>query len=268
MKFLNVVLIFLLLAALAGAAYFYQFHFRELNLQAQLSKTNAAQLDLSKKQLKKYQDQESWMPAAAETLRTGLKEEIAAGKAEVAEAGSRLVVNIPEDVLYMQGSRTFSLTSGATLTKLASVLKTLKGLNDKEILVGNTAASAPARGTGRRKVPARDGRTLAAERSLELVKYLEKNGVSGELLASVAYAPGAAEHAFRIKGSRTIITIGLPAAAAVVSPAPVPAPSVPSAPQPKPGPAAPAPAGQPLPPQQSRPQPSAPQPIPIPVQPR
>jgi hypothetical protein len=107
------------------------------------------------------------------------------------------VVNITEQTLYQPGSKTFAKDSPNTLMKIVSLLKT-KDFESREILVGNTTSSVAAAGKGRRRTPAKDGRVLAGERSLELVKYFEKNGVNAVSLAAVAYAPKMAE-----KGSRS-----------------------------------------------------------------
>jgi hypothetical protein len=74
--------------------------------------------------------------------------------------------------------------------------------------------NAPAQGKGRKRVPAKDARTLAAGRSMELVKYLEKNAVIAESLVAAAYPAKLPERGFRIKDQKTVIIISLPAAAA------------------------------------------------------
>lgn len=273
MKLATYILIALLIAVLGFGAYFFLFVHTPMKTEFEKISAGMPELARAKAELKKFRDTESreagWVPSAAETLRSALKEEIAAGKAEVVAAGNRIVVNIAEQALYTPNSKTFSKDT-TTLAKLPSLLKS-KGMEDKEILIGNMTPSVPAQGKGRKRVPAKEGRTLAGERSLELVKYLEKNGVTAESLAAVAYPPKAADRGFKIKDRKTVIVVGNPPTAsqeAVVpkpaAAAPVPAP----APQPKPS----APAQQPVAPQPAQPQPSqpaAPQqaPKPIPIQP-
>jgi hypothetical protein len=263
MKFVTFILIAALVAALGAGAYFYMKIYTPLKTDVERMKAGMPELDRAKAELKKYKAKETretgWIPAAVETLQSALKEEIAAGKAEVAVSGNRVVVNISEQALFTPGSKTFSKDT-TTLSKLPSLLKA-KGLDDKEVLIGNSTPSVPAQGKGRKKVPAKDGRTLAGERSVELAKYLEKNGVNAGSLVATAYPPKPADQGFKIKEKKTMIVIEFPPAAGQETAAPKPAASVPAPavkPTQQPKPAA------------SAPQPVAPQPVqpkPIPVQP-
>ena len=107
-------------------------------------------------------------------------------------------------------SITFARTSQQNLLNLAAFLKEFK---DKDIIIGNMTKPAPAQGKGRKRVPPRDARTLASGRSLELVKYLEKNGVPAEALAAASYPAKVPDRGFKIKEQKTIIVIAAPASA-------------------------------------------------------
>ncbi|MGE5855654.1 MAG: hypothetical protein ACM34C_03740, partial [Syntrophaceae bacterium] len=211
MKIGTLLLVVLLLAAVGGGAYFYIYIHTPLMIENQKMSQGMPELAKAKAELKKYKEREAvesaWVPMTAETIRSGLTSEIAAGKVEVESSGSRIVVNITEQTLYQPGSKTFAKDSPNTLTKIASLLKA-KDLEGREILVGNTTSSVAAAGKGRRRTPAKDGRALAGERSLELVKYFEKNGVNAASLAAVAYAPKMADKGFKIKEKKIMIVIG------------------------------------------------------------
>jgi outer membrane protein OmpA-like peptidoglycan-associated protein len=239
MKIVASILIVLLVAALGGGAYFYLYEYKPVAAEYEKLKQGQPEFERTRKelnQLKAKEKQETgWLDAAGQTLRKGLESEIAAEKAEVVTAGNRIIVNIAEDVLYTPLSITFARTSQQNLLNLATLLKEM---NDREIVVGNTTKSAPAQGKGRKRVPARDGRTLASGRSLELVKYLAKNGVNAEALIAASYPEKAPERGFKVKDQKTIIVITAPASAEAAAPkqeaktAPAAAAAAP-APQPK-----------------------------------
>src|SRR3990172_12094284 len=191
MKIVTTILAVLLIAVLGAGAYFYMYIHTTVKIEFAKMNQGMPEFEKAKAEMKKFRDREAresgWIPATVETLQSALKDEIAAGKAEVTAAGSAVVVNIAEQALYTPGSRTFS-TDTTTRTKLPSLLKA-KGLEDKEIIIGNTTSSVAAQGKGRRKTPAKEGRALAGERSAELVKYLEKNGVSAGSLVAASWPP-------------------------------------------------------------------------------
>lgn len=215
MKIVTAILTGLLVVILGAGAYFYLYQYTPQTAELQKLQQGQPEFDRARRELKKFTDREKqetgWIGAAVEALRKGLANEIAEGKAEVVAAGSKVVVNITETVLYTPKSVTFARTSQQGLANLAALLKEFK---DKEIVIGNMTLPAPAQGKGRKRIPARDARTLAAARSMELVKYLEKNGVTAESLVAAAYPARLSERGFRIKDQKTMIIISAPAAAA------------------------------------------------------
>ena len=221
MKVVTAIVIALLVVTLAGGALFYLYEYKPMAGEYAKLQAGQPEFEKTRKELARYASREKqetgWIDAARQALTKGLGNEITAGKAEVVAAGNRIIVNIAEDVLYTPLSVTFAKNSPQNLANLASLLKELK---DKEIIIGNMTKSAPAQGKGRKRVPARDGRTIASGRSLELVKYLEKNGVSAEVLVAAAYPVKVPERGFRIKEQKTIIVITIPASASPESAAP------------------------------------------------
>jgi outer membrane protein OmpA-like peptidoglycan-associated protein len=212
MKIVTYILIILLLVTLGGGAYFYRYMHEPMAVEYAKLQAGQPEFDKARKELNKLKEREKqetgWTDAAKQALMKGLANEIAAGRAEVVLAGNRIIVNIAEGVLYTPQSVTFARDGKPSLDNLAALLKELK---DKEIFVGNMTKPAPAQGKGRKKVPARDARTLASGRSLELVKYLEKNGVPAEALVAASYPAKVPERGFKIKEQKTIIVITAPA---------------------------------------------------------
>jgi outer membrane protein OmpA-like peptidoglycan-associated protein len=220
MKIVTYILIGLLVVTLGGGAYLYLYQYSPMAAEYQKMQQGQPEFEKARKELKKYADREKqeagWTGAAAEALRKGLANEIAAGKAEVVVAGSRVIVNIAEAVLYTPQSVTFARDAKPALDNLAALLREYK---DKEIFVGNMTQAAPAQGKGRKRVPAKDARTLSSGRSVELVKYLEKNGVPMDTLIASSYPAKMPDRGFTIKEQKTVIVIAFPASAGQAAPA-------------------------------------------------
>ncbi|MDA8098675.1 MAG: hypothetical protein M0042_03535 [Nitrospiraceae bacterium] len=209
MKIATYILIGLLVIVLAGGAYFYLSVYQPA--AADLAKYEAAKPEQEKlkRTLSKYQEKEkqtsAWIAPAVETLKKGLAKEIADGTAEVVAVDNRVVVNIAEQVLFTPQSVTFAKESPQALANLAAVLKELKGM---DISVGNSTEGAPAKGRGRKRVPAKDARSLASGRMVELVKYLvTKGGVAEESLIASSYAAKMPDQGFKIKNHKVILVV-------------------------------------------------------------
>lgn len=252
MKGLTFFVIVLLLAGLGGAGYFYLYQYKPMAANYSRMKAGMPELDKARAEVKKIRERESWIKPATDTLKAGLSDEMKAGKAEVVIADNgAVVINISEQVLYTPGSVTFAKESPQTLLKLATLLGGAS-LKDKDICIGNSTQPTAAQPGGKRKMPAKDPRELAAERSLALVKYLIKGKVAPESLVATAYSSKLPDRGFKIKENKTVIIIG---------PAPAAAPET-SAPK-----SEAAPASQPKPaPTKKEPAPPAP-PKPIPITP-
>ena len=156
MKIVTYILIVLLVAALGGGAYFYLYEFKPVTAEYEKMQQGQPEFERARKelsQLKAKEKQESgWVGPITDALKKGLASDIAAGKAEVIVAGSRIIVNIAEGVLYTPLSITFARDSKPSLDNLAVLLKELK---DKEIIVGNMTKAASAQGKGRKRFPQR-----------------------------------------------------------------------------------------------------------------
>lgn len=220
MKIVTYVLIALLVVTLGAGAFFYLTYYQPMAADYARMKAGIPELDKAKAELKKIKEKESketaWLTPALDALNSGLSNEIKNGKAEVLSAGNSVIVNIAEDALFMPGSYTFSKDSQPLLRLLDSLLRDEK-VKGKMITIGNTTPSVPASGKGRKKIPAKDARTLAADRSAALIKYLEKSGVSQDALVAAAYSSKQPEIGFKIKDHKTVIIIENPLATPTVA---------------------------------------------------
>jgi len=224
MKLVTFFLITLLFITLGAGGYFYLVIHKPMAEEHVRMKIGFPGLEKANAELKKYKEKEKkeygWVATAAETLKIGLGDEIKENKAEVTNLGSMIVINISEQTLFTPGSVTFAKDSPPTLTKLASLLKSAVDIKDKDILIANVTQSVPTQGKGKRRTPPKEARTLAASRSVELVKYLERNGVPSSTLIAAAYPGQTPDRGFKIKDRKTVIVIANPAVAGPEAPAP------------------------------------------------
>jgi hypothetical protein len=213
MKIVTSILIALLVAALGAGSVFYLNNYKPLAEEYARMKAGLPAYEKANAELKKLKDNEirttGWITAEVSALSTGLSKEIDAGNVEVLAAGDRVIVNIAEQALYLPGSYTFAKDSPQLRSNFAALLKNdmLKG---KDIYIGNTTRSVPGHGKGRKRVPAKDARTLAAERSSALIKDLIKNGLDSDKLVATAYAENQTMVGFKIKDRKTVILIENP----------------------------------------------------------
>jgi hypothetical protein len=213
MKIVTSVLIAILVVMLGTGSVFYLKTYKPLAEDYARMKTGLPAYEKANAELKKLKEKESketnWLKPGVDALSTGLSKEIESGKVEVLSAGNKVIVNISEQLLYVPGSYTFAKESPQLRSNLAALLKseTLKG---KDIYIGNTTEVIPSQGKGKRRIPAKDARTLATERSTALIKDFEKNGVNQEALIAAAYSAKQAVIGFKIKDHKTVIIIENP----------------------------------------------------------
>jgi hypothetical protein len=213
MKIVTSVLTALLIMAITAGAMFYLKAYKPLADDCARMTARMPELDKARIELKRLKDKEgketAWMGPEIEALSARLSNEIKAGRAEVLAANHKIIVNISEQALYLPDSYTFSKDSPRLRADLIDLLKseTLKG---KDIQIGNTTHAVLAKGRGRKKVPGKDARTLAAERSAVLIKDFEKHGVNQDALIAAAYSPKRPLMGSLIKDRKTVIIIENP----------------------------------------------------------
>jgi hypothetical protein len=220
MKIVTAVLITILVVMLGAGSVFYLKTYKPLADEYARMKTGLPSYEKAKADLKKLIEKDSketsWLKPGLLALSTGLIKEIESGKAEVLSAGNKVIVNITEQALYLPGSYTFAKESPQLRANLAALLKsdTLKG---KDIYIGNTTQSVPSQGKGKRRIPAKDARTLAADRSAALIKDFEKNGVNQDVLIAAAYSAKQPVIGFKIRDHKTVIIIESPPTAPMLT---------------------------------------------------
>ena len=220
MKIVTSVLIAILVVTLGAGSIFYLKTYKPLAEDYARMKAGLPAYEKANAELIKLKEKESretrWLKPAAEVLSIGLGKEITSGHVEVLTADNKVIVNISEQLLYLPGSYTFAKESPQLRLELAALLKSdpLKG---KDLFIGNTTQAVPAQGKGRKKIPAKDARTLAAQRSAALIKDFEKNGVSQDTLIAAAYSAKQPAIGFRIKDHKTVIIIENPPTVPVVA---------------------------------------------------
>lgn len=218
MKIVASILTALLVVILGASTVFYLKAHKPIaedhaRMKAALPAYEEANAELKKLQAR-HNKETAWMGPAIDVLNTGLVNEIGSGMAEILVTGSKVIVNISDQELYLQGTYTFAKKSPILRLNIAALLKSdqLKG---KDIYIGNMTQAVPARGKGRKRVPAKDARTLAAERSAALVKDLEKNDVDKDRLIAAAFSGKQRLTGLKIKEQKTVIIIENPPAVAM-----------------------------------------------------
>jgi len=246
-KIATYIFLALFIVTLGAASVFYLYTFKPLDanfkrMSAGLPELEKAKADLNKSRAKENQET-AWINPAVSAASALLGEEIKTGKAEVLAAADRkVIINLPEQALYMPGSYTFSQDSPQARAKLAALLKS-KEFKGRTVQIGNTTSAVPAQTIRRKKIPGKDARTLAAERSAVLIKDFEKNSVDPDVLVAAAYSSKQPDIG-NIKGHKTMIIIESPLAVLEVAAKKeaVPAPkssatATPASPQAQPKPA-------------------------------
>lgn len=203
----------LLVVTLAAGSVFYLKTYRPQAEDYARMKAGLPAFEKANAELKKLQAKESketgWLKPAVDALSTGLAKEIRSGNAEVLTANNKVIVNISEQLLYLPGSYTFAKESPQLRADLAALLKS-DALKSKDMCIGNTTQAVPAQGKGKKKIPAKDARMLAAERSAALIRDFEKNGVNQDSLIAAAYSAKQPVIGFKIKDHKTVIIIENP----------------------------------------------------------
>ena len=121
------------------------------------------------------EDADTWTTS----LREQLAEMVAVGSLSVIQWGDRLIVELPNDVLFSPGSAQVGREGQTTLASVASALSTLEG---REILVAGHTDATPIHNE-----QFDDNWSLGAARAIAVVRILIENGVSMERVGAASY---------------------------------------------------------------------------------
>ena len=138
-------------------------------LQAQLDKEKGA-LDLAKRRLNAYRE-------IAEKFRKAFD----AANLQIVIRNGRLVVQLPNQILYASGKAELTPEGIELVATLAEVLKTIP---DRSFIIAGHTDNMPVH---KRNTTFKSNWELSTQRALAVVLLLEKDGVSGTQLAAAGY---------------------------------------------------------------------------------
>jgi len=141
-----------------------------------------AQLEATKtelEQVRKLREKAEKAAKSFKSLALKLKSMVDSGKLEVTRRKGRMIVKLPDDILFQPGRQRLKKAGRKALTEVAKALKDVDGR--KYLVAGHTD-----------NVPIKSGRyksnwDLSTARAVEVVKLMVKSGVPSERLAAAGY---------------------------------------------------------------------------------
>lgn len=132
-------------------------------------------------QLRRLREQAEAEKAQFESLTRRFKKMIDAGKLEVVRRDGRMMLKLPDDILFPSGQKTLKRGGRDTLEEVAEVLK--EAAADREFLVAGHTDNVPVG----RKSRFGSNWELSTARATEVVRLLIDKGVPAESLAAAGY---------------------------------------------------------------------------------
>jgi chemotaxis protein MotB len=157
------------------------------SLQKQITSLNERVVTTEKKaeEVSSQKDEEiRRLRGTYDSLVKNLEGEIAKGQIKVKQIEDRLSVQMVEKILFDSGKAEIKPEGREVLTKVANVLG---GVKDKQIRIEGYTDSVPISAALQRQFPS--NWELSAQRATTVVRFLEKGGVDGKVLAAVGYGP-------------------------------------------------------------------------------
>lgn len=142
----------------------------------------AGALDATRERLEELRKQKATAEALAATFQslvTRLKSMIDAGQLKVIIRDGRMLIAMPNDVLFDSGRTDLKKDAQTTLTNVAQVLSTI---TDRHFLVAGHTDNVPIR---TERFPS--NWELSAARAVEVTRFLVARGMKPELLAAAGY---------------------------------------------------------------------------------
>ena len=152
---------------------------RAAELAAARKEIEASQVEIL--QLKRMREKAEAERAQFEALTVRFKSMIDAGKLEVVRRDGRMMLKLPDEVLFPSGQKRLKKGGRAALVEVAAVLK--EAATDREFLVAGHTDNVPVG----RKSRFRSNWELSTARATEVVKLLVEQGVQPESLAAAGY---------------------------------------------------------------------------------
>lgn len=172
---------------------------RALNETLRSLKSNLVQIKTDVVQLAKKRSGSEEKESAYAAFRRDFSDQIAKGEILISEYPDKLIVTLPEQVLFKSGSATINKGGKRALARVADILKKVK--NNRIRIEGHTD-STPVHGKrGRYK----SNWDLSAARAASVVRHLQKKGsINPELLALAGYGPYAPAAANNTRKGRSL----------------------------------------------------------------
>lgn len=152
---------------------------RAAELAAARQELEASQAEIL--QLKRLREQAERERAQFEALTERFRSMIDAGKLEVVRRDGRMMLKLPDDILFPSGQKRLKKGGREALVEVAQVLK--EAASDREFLVAGHTDNVPV---GRRS-RFRSNWELSTARATEVVALLVEQGVPPESLAAAGY---------------------------------------------------------------------------------
>ncbi len=152
---------------------------RAAELAAARQEIEASQQEIL--QLKRLREQAETEKAQFEALTERFQSMIDAGKLEVVRRDGRMMVKLPDDILFPSGQRRLKRGGRTALKEVAVVLR--EAATDREFLVAGHTDNVPVGQRSR----FRSNWELSTARATEVVKLLVEQGVKPDSLAAAGY---------------------------------------------------------------------------------
>lgn len=131
-------------------------------------------------QLRKLREQAEAEAAQQRALAEKLKSMIDAGQLEVVTRKGRLMLKLPDNILFPSGSRRLKKGGREALEQVAEVLK---DVNDREFIIAGHTDNIPVGKRGRFK----NNWELSTARAVEVVQLMIKQGVNEKQLSAAGF---------------------------------------------------------------------------------
>ena len=162
-------------------------------------KSNIVQIKTDVIQLSQKRSGNEEKEDAYAAFRRDLSNEISKGEILVAEYPDKMIITLPEQVLFRSGSATINKSGRKALAQVAKILRKVQ--NNRIRIEGHTDSAPMSRRGGRYS----SNWDLSAARATSVVRHLQKKGsINPELLALAGYGPYAPAAANNTRKGRSL----------------------------------------------------------------
>ncbi len=131
-------------------------------------------------ELRKLRERAEREASQQRALAERLKGMIDAGQLEVVKRKGRLMLKLPDEILFPSGSKSLKKEGREALEQVANVLKEVK---DRDFIIAGHTDNVPVKRHG----PFKDNWELSTARAVEVVALMTKAGVAPEQLSAAGF---------------------------------------------------------------------------------